>query len=241
MLPPNYQFHHKHTLRIYLVIYNFFFCRNDRGSGEKDEEPLDTRFSSLPNEYNSEGNRHSVLVTFLYNIQLMVNYFLILTHQFEVNKASICLSNLVEMDYAGNHTLKRELFVRGNDGPGHSTESKYGSHFTDAAALVDSVSLFRLPVGVKNLEKLEESPLSLDTKRGAAWRVDGDEKTGPIVSWAGLTDIDFNKNASIFDKGNNINNSKKQGGLSVRAASMLVNKFPPYLHHINTLIEGTYF
>lgn len=29
----------------------------------------------------------SVLVTFLYNIQLMMNYFLILTHQIEVNKA----------------------------------------------------------------------------------------------------------------------------------------------------------
>lgn len=125
------------------------------------------------------------------------------------------------MDYAGNHMLKRELFARGNNGPGLS------NNFTDATTLVDSVSIYRLPVGVKNLEKSEESHVSSNnTKRGAAWRDDGDEN-GPIVSRSGLTDIDFNNNTSIFNKGNNINNSKKQGGLSVRAASMLVNTFFP--------------
>lgn len=123
--------------------------------------------------------------------------------------------------------FKRDLFTRGNMGPGHSTESKYGTNFADEAGLLDSVSIYRLPVGVKNLEKLEESPVSSTTKRGAAWRIDGDEKIVPVVSWSGLTDADFNNNASISSKGNNIVNSKKQGGLSVRAASMLVNSFFP--------------
>ncbi|KAH6792646.1 hypothetical protein C2S52_003123, partial [Perilla frutescens var. hirtella] len=126
-----------------------------------------------------------------------------------------------ELISEGNHVFKRELFTRENTGPGHSTESKYGTNFTDATALVDSVSIYRLPVGVKKLEKLEEAPVSSNSKRGAAWRVDDDEKTGPIVSWSGLTGVDFNNNVSIFNKGNSSNNSKKQGVLSVRAASML--------------------
>ncbi|XP_042007967.1 protein ACCUMULATION AND REPLICATION OF CHLOROPLASTS 3-like isoform X2 [Salvia splendens] len=126
-----------------------------------------------------------------------------------------------ELISEGNYVFKRELFTRGNMGPGHSTESKYETNFTDEAGLLDSVSIYRLPVGVKNLEKLEESPVSSTTKRGAAWRIDDDEKPVPIVSWSGLTDADFNNNASISSKGNNIVNSKRQGGLSVRAASML--------------------
>ncbi|XP_057777709.1 protein ACCUMULATION AND REPLICATION OF CHLOROPLASTS 3, chloroplastic isoform X2 [Salvia miltiorrhiza] len=125
-----------------------------------------------------------------------------------------------ELISEGNYVFKRELFTRGNMGPSHSTESKYGTNFTDAAALVDSVSIYRLPVGVKNLEKLEESPVSSNNKRGAAWRIDDDEKTVPNVSWSGLADVNFN-NASIFNKGSSANNSKKQGVLSVRAASML--------------------
>ncbi|KAL1556488.1 protein ACCUMULATION AND REPLICATION OF CHLOROPLASTS 3-like isoform X1 [Salvia divinorum] len=126
-----------------------------------------------------------------------------------------------ELISEGNYVFKRELFTRGNMGPGHSTESKNGTNFIDEAGLLDSVSIYRLPVGVKNLEKLEEFPVSSAVKRGAAWRIDDDEKTVPIVSWSGWTDVDCNNNASIFSKGNSIVNSKKQGGLSVRAASML--------------------
>ncbi|XP_047982282.1 protein ACCUMULATION AND REPLICATION OF CHLOROPLASTS 3, chloroplastic [Salvia hispanica] len=140
----------------------------------------------------------------------------------EVELLDTSLSSMpYELISEGNYVFKRELFTRGNMGLGHSTESKYGTNFTDEAGLLDSVSIYRLPVGVKNLEKLEESPVSSTTKRGAAWRIDDDEKTVPIVSWSGLTDGDFNNNFSISSKGNNIVNSKKQGGLSVRAASML--------------------
>lgn len=141
------------------------------------------------------------------------------------------------MEYTGNYVLKRELFTGGNMGPGHSTESKYGSKFTDAAGVVDSLSIYRLPVGVKNLEKFEESPVSSNTKHGAALRIDDNEKTVSIVSWSGLTDIDFNNNASIFNRGNSANNSKKQGGLSVRAASMLVSSFS-YLCLLHPNING---
>ncbi|KAG6405488.1 hypothetical protein SASPL_133078 [Salvia splendens] len=172
----------------------FRSSRSDHGSGEKEVELLDTSFSSMPYELISEGKTTMSSGHPFLNIQLITR----------------------------NYVFKRELFTRGNMGPGHSTESKYGTNFTDEAGLLDGVSIYRLPVGVKNLEKLEESPVSSTTKRGSAWRIDDDdEKTVPIVSWSGLTDADFNNNASISSKGNNIVNSKKQGGLSVRAASML--------------------
>ncbi|KAG6407632.1 hypothetical protein SASPL_130628 [Salvia splendens] len=171
----------------------FRSSRSDHGSGEKEVELLHTSFSSMPYELISEGKTAMSSGHPFLNIQLITR----------------------------NYVFKRELFTRGNMGPGHSTESKYETNFTDEAGLLDSVSIYRLPVGVKNLEKLEESPVSSTTKRGAAWRIDDDEKPVPIVSWSGLTDADFNNNASISSKGNNIVNSKRQGGLSVRAASML--------------------
>lgn len=175
-------------------------------------------------------------------VKIIVSYFsLIIDDNISVLKPiqlSVChIVILVEMDYTGNYMFKRELLTRGNVEPGHSTElSKYGTNFSDATALVDSVSIYKLPVGVRHLEKLEDTPLM--EQRGAAWRVDDDEKkqnhAGPSMSWSGLTDTNFNNKVSSFNKGNCTGNSKKQGVLSVRAASMLVNFIFPYA-------QGTHF
>lgn len=43
------------TLDNILSIDNFFFCRNDCLSGEREVELLDTKFSSFPYELISEG------------------------------------------------------------------------------------------------------------------------------------------------------------------------------------------
>ncbi|KAI3453226.1 hypothetical protein Pfo_009889 [Paulownia fortunei] len=125
-------------------------------------------------------------------------------------------SSTYELHSEGTPMFKRELLIRGNLGPGHSNElSKYGTNFSEASALVDSVSIYKLPVGVKHLKKLEDIPLTSNTKHGVAWRVDDNEKkqhhAAPSVSWSGLTDADFHCTS----------NSKKQGVLSTRAASML--------------------
>ncbi|PIN12681.1 hypothetical protein CDL12_14707 [Handroanthus impetiginosus] len=141
---------------------------------------------------------------------------------FETNSSS----SPYELNSEGNPMFKRELLNRGNLGQGHPDElSIYRTNFSEATALVDSVSIYRLPVGVKPAEKLEDTLLASNIKDGAAWIVDNNGKkwhhSRPSVSWSGLTDADFNNNASSFNKGNGTNNSKKQGALSLRAASML--------------------
>lgn len=131
------------------------------------------------------------------------------------------------MDYTGNLMFRRELLTRGNLGPENSTEvSKYGTNFTDLAAAVDSVSIYKLPVGIRHFEKLEDSHLTSNTKHGAIWMIDDDKKkqhhAGPNM-WSGSTDTDISSKVSSANKGNCTDNSKKQGVLSVRAASMLVS------------------
>ncbi|KAL0326784.1 UNVERIFIED_CONTAM: protein ACCUMULATION AND REPLICATION OF CHLOROPLASTS 3 [Sesamum angustifolium] len=122
--------------------------------------------------------------------------------------------------------FQKEILARGNLGPGWSSElPKYGSNFSEATALVDSVCIYKLPVGVKHLEKLEDESLSSKSTHGAAWGVDDNKKkqhyARPTMSWAGLADADFNNNVSSSNKGNPTSNSKKHGVLSLRAASML--------------------
>lgn len=139
------------------------------------------------------------------------------------------------MDYTGKEIFKRELLTRGNLGPGHSTElSKYGTNFLEATASIDSVSVYKLPVGIKHVEKLEDSSLTSNTKHEAAWRLDDNEKkqnhAGTSISWSGLTDIDFNNIVPSYKKGNSTVTAKKQRMLSVRAASMLVNSFFCLMH-----------
>ncbi|KAL0296525.1 UNVERIFIED_CONTAM: protein ACCUMULATION AND REPLICATION OF CHLOROPLASTS 3 [Sesamum radiatum] len=131
-----------------------------------------------------------------------------------------------ELNSEGNPVFKREILARGNLGPGWSSElPKYGSNFSEATALVDSVCIYKLPVGVKHLENLEDESLSSKTTHGAAWGVDDNKKkqhyARPTMSWAGLADADFNNNVSSSNKGNPTSNSKKHGVLSLRAASML--------------------
>ncbi|KAG8382641.1 hypothetical protein BUALT_Bualt05G0098500 [Buddleja alternifolia] len=135
-------------------------------------------------------------------------------------------SSTYELNSEGTLMFKRELATRENLGPGHSTEmSRYGANFSEATGLADNVSIYRLPVGLKHLEKLDDALLTPNTKHGAEWRADDSIKkrhhAGPRVSWSRLTDADFNNNVTSFSKASYTSNSKKQGILSTRAASML--------------------
>ncbi|KAL2233224.1 UNVERIFIED_CONTAM: Protein ACCUMULATION AND REPLICATION OF CHLOROPLASTS 3 [Sesamum indicum] len=135
-----------------------------------------------------------------------------------------------ELNSEGTPVFKREMLARGNLGPGWSSElPKYGSNFSEATGMVDSVSIYKLPVGVKHLEKLEDESLNSKTMHGAAWGVGDNKKkqhyARPTMSWAGSADADFNNNVSSSNNGNPTSNSKKHGVLSLRAASMLINIF----------------
>ncbi|KAL3824263.1 hypothetical protein ACJIZ3_020292 [Penstemon smallii] len=134
-----------------------------------------------------------------------------------------------ELNPEGTHMFKRELLTRENLGSGHPTTeySKKGTN-TSEALVENNISIYKLPVGVKYLEKLDDdSLLTSNTKlQEAEWRVDDNEKKKhvavPSVSWSRLTEAGIRSNVSISNKREyNSSNSEKQGGLSVRAASML--------------------
>ncbi|CAA0811547.1 Protein ACCUMULATION AND REPLICATION OF CHLOROPLASTS 3 [Striga hermonthica] len=136
-------------------------------------------------------------------------------------------SSIYKLNSEGTQVFNRELRTRGNMEPVYlNKRSKGGTNFSEVA-IVDSVSIYKLPVGVKNLEKLEETPHSSNTKEGVAWRID-DNKTdqarawpGSSMPWSGLIDADQNKNVPSLSTQNATSNYKQQGVLSSRAASML--------------------
>lgn len=126
--------------------------------------------------------------------------------------------------------FKRELFTRANFGPGHSTDlSMYDDSSSESS---DSVSIYKLPIGVKQSEKSEDTLFTSNTKHGADGKVDDNKKKQPQASLAvSLSEsmeagdyslADFKHNTSVLKKGKVTSDSKKQGLLSTRAASMLV-------------------
>ncbi|CAI9774707.1 unnamed protein product [Fraxinus pennsylvanica] len=132
---------------------------------------------------------------------------------------------------AGVPMFKRDLLSRGNLWSGHPSEcAKQAANFSEETMLVDNVCIQKLPVGVKHFEQSEDSLLASNIIQEGE-RVDDSKKTQPraltSVSWNRFSDAgfptgsDYNNNASVIEKGNSISNSKKQGVLSVRAASML--------------------
>lgn len=137
------------------------------------------------------------------------------------------------MRYPGVPMFKRELLSRGNLWSGHLSEcAKEEANISEETMLFDNVCIQKLPVGVKHFEQSADSHLASNIIQEGE-RVDDNKKTQPralsSVSWSRFTDAgfpiisDYNNNASVIEKGNSISSSKKQGDLSIRAASMLVN------------------
>lgn len=106
-------------------------------------------------------------------------------------------------------------------GPGYQVAQKWANERTGDTSLIDNVSVFRLPVGVKSSEDLKDSANMPYAEQFSESKVDDDVKKQKVVSssrsWGG-----FYNNASTVLKGRNVGIAKKQGVLSVRAASMLV-------------------
>lgn len=135
---------------------------------------------------------------------------------------------------SGAPIFQRELLLsRHNIGAGYTqdwaTEEAAGNPVS--ASALDSLGIFKLPVGVKPSEELKEDT-SITFNRAEKEEIfDTENKAqpqpSPIVPWDALTDAsyeavtDLYSNASAILKGNNTDVSKKQGNLSARAASML--------------------
>ena len=97
------------------------------------------------------------------------------------------------------------------------------------APMTDNLSIFLLPVGVRPSKELEEdcSKATFMTQQQEP-ETENNVKaptSGGLPSWSELTDAGFEammEIASSFLNGNYTDKPKKQGVLSVRAASMLV-------------------
>ncbi|KAK7280560.1 hypothetical protein RJT34_25624 [Clitoria ternatea] len=130
----------------------------------------------------------------------------------------------------GDTAFQREQLGNWNLGPGFELAKEWAQErAADGTSVVDNLSIFHLPVGVRPSEELKDSlEISFMTKQHKP-ETDNDVKAptlngGHMSPWSTVTDagleavVDF---ASSLLKGKTANKPKKNGILSVRAASML--------------------
>ncbi|KAF3431008.1 hypothetical protein FNV43_RR25738 [Rhamnella rubrinervis] len=144
------------------------------------------------------------------------------------------LSSLYDRSAEDTHAFQREPLVTWNLGPGYQIAQEWARERAAEAganSVLDKLSIFSLPVGVRPSEVLKDNvnipPLTHQTEPKAEEGL----KVQPAVSMSTplseLTDNglevvkDFVNSASVLLKGKYSDSPRKQGLLSVRAASML--------------------
>ncbi|KAL7170581.1 hypothetical protein ACSBR2_035454 [Camellia fascicularis] len=163
------------------------------------------------------------LQTLFSNSSDEIDYLSSEQEEVEVSETAIDSSNFYDPNTEGAPAFQREPLIRQNLGPANDS---------GATPTLENISIYRLPVGVKPSEELKNILSISNTVR--LEKVTGDDMKAqtqitPRMSWDALTDAgfevvsEFYDNASALLKGNDTDVSKKQGVLSVRAASMLVN------------------
>lgn len=135
--------------------------------------------------------------------------------------------------------MQREPLSSWNVGPGHHIAEEWAKErAADAGAspVLDNLSIFSLPVGVRSSEQSTDwssGVSNLNLSQQQELRSEDDVDTNPTVNsnMSSLSAIsgayfdvvrEFYSSASTLLKGKTVDNQKKQGVLSVRAASMLV-------------------
>lgn len=100
--------------------------------------------------------------------------------------------------------------------------------------LADNVSTFKLPVGVKQLEQSKNGSTTSNSWNWAEWMTEeikrAQTQDTKDVSWDRVNSdseakLEMDNHASRVTQADQSNFSKKKGVLSIRAASMLVNRF----------------
>ncbi|CAK9148552.1 unnamed protein product [Ilex paraguariensis] len=163
----------------------------------------------------------------------------------EFLEASADSSMAYDRNTGGAPTFQREMLLRHDMGPGNHFAQEWatkGATDSGATPVLDSPMLYRLPIGVKPSE-LKDGPNVSNTSDHPEKTIINDIKAQPQVTPSMPLDpptdagfeavMDIFNNTSVLLKGDNTNVSKKQGVLSVRAASMLVKVFPSYAFYAN--------
>lgn len=138
----------------------------------------------------------------------------------------------------GNLAFQREQLVSWNLGPGYQIAQEWAKErAADFGPLQvhENQSIFHLPVGIRSSKEVKDGPNDSNTAQRVEPEIKNDMKSQllatPSVSWDALTDAGygavkvFYDSASTLLKGKCADPPKKQGVLSVRAASMLVTYF----------------
>ncbi|KAH0990834.1 hypothetical protein GBA52_002317 [Prunus armeniaca] len=131
--------------------------------------------------------------------------------------------------------FQRQPLVSWNLGPGYQLAKDWAKERAaedGATVILDNLSTFCLPVGVRPPEELKDSVNISFPTQNPETKTENGVKAQPAVnlsisSWSSFTDTgleavkEFYNTASTLVKGKDADNPKKQGNLSVRAASML--------------------
>ncbi|KAF1860922.1 hypothetical protein Lal_00000337 [Lupinus albus] len=144
-----------------------------------------------------------------------------------IAKYSILYDSITEE--VGDSAFQRERLENWNLGPGYEVAKEWAQErAADATSMVDKISIFHLPVGVRPSEELKDCSKDPFMRKQHEPEIDNDAKVptinGGMSSWSAVTDagleavVEF---AYSLLKGNDANKPKKHGVLSVRAASML--------------------
>lgn len=115
-----------------------------------------------------------------------------------------------------------------NLGPAYQIAEKWAKERavdTGTTRMLDNLSIFHLPVGVRPSDELKDNYNISFTTPNPDPEAENDGKALPVVnssisSWSAF--MDFYNNAVTTLKGKYVEVPKQQGVLSVRAASMLV-------------------
>lgn len=143
---------------------------------------------------------------------------------------------MFKMHSLGTPAFQREPLVSWNLGPAYQIAEKWAKERTTdngTAPIIDDLSIFHLPVGVRPSDELRDNVNISLTTQNPNPETDDDVKARPTVypsvsSWSALTDAgfeavkDFYNSAFTLFNGKYVDVPKKQGVVSVRAASMLV-------------------
>ncbi|CAL0320611.1 unnamed protein product [Lupinus luteus] len=144
-------------------------------------------------------------------------------------KYSIHYDSINEGVAVGDSAFQRERLENWNLGPGYEVAKEWAQErAADSTPVVDKISIFHLPVGVRPSEELKDYSKDPFMRKQHEPEIDNDAKVptinGGMSSWSTVTDAGLEavmEFAYSLLKGNDANKPKKHGVLSVRAASML--------------------
>ncbi|KAL7001378.1 hypothetical protein U1Q18_002528, partial [Sarracenia purpurea var. burkii] len=153
--------------------------------------------------------------------------------QMDVEFSERYFSNFYDQVSEEVPAFQRQLCIQWNLRPGYRISEERTNEAAidfEATTMLDNISIFKLPVGVKPTEELKTS-LSVSNTIYHQHKIGGDDvkaeaQATPRIFWDALTDAGFEAVSKFYDNASavlmgNANIAKKQGVLSVRAASML--------------------